>query len=164
MPLRDYGVLTGRITGRTHATTSEEHSFLQVGAWEVAINARGDLEYAVVETDPLLLANGWTPLTKGLDYIRGGICAPEDFVALTGDLNDLYDERLALGETVHAFGTRYETGDGVHNVHQNQGNADPFTDDDGVWQDGGLIIGATAILLRFGSQSWTTDDSTGHAR
>ena len=36
--------------------------------------------------------------------------------------------------------------------------------DDGVWQDGGLIIGTTAILLRFQSQSWKTDDSTGHAR
>ena len=30
--------------------------------------------------------------------------------------------------------------------------------------DGGLVIGTTAILLRFQSQSWTTDDRTGHAR
>jgi hypothetical protein len=39
-----------------------------------------------------------------------------------------------------------------------------YRNDDGVWQDGGLIVGTTAILLRFRSQSWQTDDRTGHAR
>jgi hypothetical protein len=170
MPLRFYGVFTGKITSRRRASTRDDHYFLNCGAWEVAINAHSDVapsqvEYAVVETDPMLLAAGWTPLGRGLDYIRGGICTPEDFTALgADDLNDLFDERLPVGGTVHAFGERYDTGNGVHDVHQNQGNVEPYEDDDGVWQDGGLIIGTTALLLRFQSQAWETDDETGHAR
>src|SRR4029079_13410355 len=40
--------------------------------------------------------------------------------------------------------------------------------DDGVWQDGGLFLYFpsvdrwTAIFLKFQSQSWHTDDTTGH--
>jgi uncharacterized protein YukJ len=49
-----------------------------------------------------------------------------------------------------------------------EGNVRQFRRDDGVWQDGGLIVAAangwTAILLRFQSQSWRTDDTSGHAR
>ena len=62
----------------------------------------------------------------------------------------------------------FQNGRGIHDVHQNQGNIRRYQRDDGVWQDGGLLVerdGAwTAILLRFQSQSWRTDDATGHAR
>ena len=50
----------------------------------------------------------------------------------------------------------------------NQGNTGRFTRDDGVWQDGGLLLHypATqqwvAVFLAFQSQSWHTDDRTGH--
>ena len=63
----------------------------------------------------------------------------------------------------------FDRGRGIHDVHQNQGNSRRFRRDNGVWQDGGLIVAApggthTAILLRFQSQSWRTDDVSGHAR
>jgi uncharacterized protein YukJ len=177
VPLRSYGVLTATIQRRRHATTRSDHYVLTCsGGWEVAINAHSDVppadvEYAVVETEPMLLATGWTPLANGLDYIRGGICTPADFKALPlsepgadNDLNELFDRHLTVGAIVHAFGERYDTGRGVHDVHQNQGNVARYAEDDGVYQDGGLIIETTAILLRFQSQSWTTDDKTGHAR
>ncbi len=51
----------------------------------------------------------------------------------------------------------------------NQGNDSRHRGDDGVWQDGGLIFQFpgqdqwVGILLRFQSQAWHTDDSTGHA-
>ncbi len=55
----------------------------------------------------------------------------------------------------------------------NQGNHPDFRSQDGVWQDGGLLIqfpaanGApeswTAIFLKFQSQAWHTDDVHGHA-
>jgi uncharacterized protein YukJ len=49
-----------------------------------------------------------------------------------------------------------------------RGNIRRYRRDDGVWQDGGLLVERegtwTAILLRFQSQSWRTDDATGHAR
>ena len=54
----------------------------------------------------------------------------------------------------------------------NQGNDDRFRAQDGVWQDGGMLIhfpaadGApaswTAVFLKFQSQAWHTDDVHGH--
>jgi hypothetical protein len=82
---------------------------------------------------------------------------------------------------VYAFGQRWGPeaardkyfgflpGNGIHDIHMNQGNVGRFVDDDGVWQDGGLLIQFpdqrqwTAVFLRFQSQSWHTDDRTGHA-
>jgi len=178
MPLRFYGVFTGVIETRRRATSRTDHYVLRcAGGWEVAINAHSDVppsevEYAVVETEPMLLANGWTPLTKGLDYVRGNICTPGQFKPLPidkpgrdNDLNELFDRHLLVGKTVHAFGARYDaTKKGVHDVHANQGNVERYADDDGVWQDGGLVIESTAILLRFQSQAWRTDGNTGHAQ
>ena len=51
----------------------------------------------------------------------------------------------------------------------NQGNSIEFVRDDGVWQDGGLLLHFPtteqwlAIFLAFQSQAWHTDDLTGHA-
>ena len=51
----------------------------------------------------------------------------------------------------------------------NQGNDPAFVRDDGVWQDGGLLVHFpavsrwVAIFLAFQSQAWHTDDVTGHA-
>ena len=54
----------------------------------------------------------------------------------------------------------------------NQGNSQNFRAQDGVWQDGGLLIhfpaadgvaeSWSAIFLKFQSQAWHTDDTTGH--
>src|SRR5262249_50536426 len=62
----------------------------------------------------------------------------------------------------------FRPGNGVHDIHMNQGNNGRFRADDGVWQDGGLLIHLPTrsrwigIFLAFQSQSWHTDDSTGH--
>jgi uncharacterized protein YukJ len=139
------------------------------------------------------LDDGWHDLAPpdGLDFIRGNLCQPDDFkplpISATGpddDLNDLFDHHLGslAGDPdarVCAFGQawgpeqkadqyfHFTPGQGVHDIHQNQGNVGSFTADDGVWRDGGLLVGAgatwTAILLRFESQAWHTDDTTGHA-
>src|SRR4051812_4291650 len=180
MPLRSYGMFTGTIERRTRASSRSDHYVLRCsGGWEVSINAHSDVppsdvEYAVVATGPRSFAPGWRAVRPGdgLDYVRGGICRPEQFKALPidrpgrdNDLNELFDRHLTVGATVHAFGNRYaQPAKGVHDVHQNQGNIARYRNDDGVWQDGGVIVGTTAILLRFQSQSWQTDDRTGHAR
>ncbi|HEX3278591.1 MAG TPA: DUF2278 family protein [Thermoleophilaceae bacterium] len=142
------------------------------------------------------LADGWRELPErtaaggGLDFIRGNLCQPEDFTPLPisepgpgNDLDELFDFHLRPliddpDARVCAFGQSwgpenaadqyfgFEPGQGVHDIHQNQGNSGQFTGDDGVWQDGGLLVHRagvwTAILLRFQSQAWHTDDSTGH--
>jgi hypothetical protein len=49
----------------------------------------------------------------------------------------------------------------------NQGNSGAFVRDDGVWQDGGLLLRLSpgpdwvGIFLAFQSQAWHTDDTTG---
>ena len=135
------------------------------------------------------LKEGWRPLRpgEGLDYVRGKLCKPEHFRPLphakpgpANDLNELFDLHLRRNARVYAFGEPwgpddandpffgFDRGRGIHDVHQNQGNSRQFRRDDGVWQDGGIIVarenGWAAILLRFQSQSWRTDDASGHAR
>lgn len=129
-----------------------------------------------------------------LDFIRGnlfdrGQMRPLPFM-LPGPDNDLNEKvdsimQRALGDenaVVYAFGERwgpennkkdkyfgFMPGNGIHDIHMNQGNSGRFTGDDGVWQDGGLIIHFpdqnqwSAIFLKFQSQTWHTDDATGHA-
>ncbi|HET7615957.1 MAG TPA: DUF2278 family protein, partial [Bacillales bacterium] len=63
----------------------------------------------------------------------------------------------------------FQPGNGIHDIHMNQGNQDKWKDDDGVWQDGALLFHYpstdkwTAVFLAFQSQSFQTDDRTGHA-
>jgi uncharacterized protein YukJ len=136
------------------------------------------------------LHEGWRPIKgkDGLDYLRGKLCRPEQFKPLpidkpgaNNDLNELFDLHLRRNARIYAFGEPwgpddardpyfgFDHGRGLHDVHQNQGNLREFRRDDGVWQDGGLIAGApdgtwTAILLRFQSQAWSTDDASGHTK
>jgi uncharacterized protein YukJ len=129
-----------------------------------------------------------------LDYIRGNHFNRTQMVPLAGsipgennDLNekiDQYVQRALLDETalIYAFGARWGPeeqkkdkyfgflpGNGIHDIHMNQGNDPRHVDDDGVWQDGGMLIQFpnenrwVAIFLKFQSQAWHTDDRTGHA-
>lgn len=145
------------------------------------------------------LEPGWhtlasQPATGALDYIRGNLFDPATMRALPPDLagpdNDLpdifdhYVERAIAdpGARLYAFGERwgpeegipdkifgFHPGNGVHDIHMNQGNSVRFVRDDGVWQDGGLFFHFpgedrwVAIFLAFQSQAWHTDDLTGHA-
>jgi uncharacterized protein YukJ len=144
------------------------------------------------------LQDGFTPLASqpggmALDYIRANLfdrqqMQPEPASA-PGPDNDLADKldhfvRRAAADPaarLYAFGQRwgpetipdkifgFQPGNGVHDVHMNQGNSQRFRADDGVWQDGGLLLHYpdqdqwVGIFLAFQSQAWHTDDQTGHA-
>ena len=127
-----------------------------------------------------------------LDYIRANIVDRAKFVPLPitaagadNDLNDRIDHfvQRAMGDEsslLYAFGQRwgpetakdkifgFKPGNGVHDIHMNQGNSPKFKGDDGIWQDGGLIFHFpnqnqwVAMFLKFQSQAWHTDDATGH--
>ena len=64
---------------------------------------------------------------------------------------------------------RFKPGNGIHDIHMNQGNVEKWQGDDGIWQDGGILIHFEkeeewiGIFLAFQSQSWCTDEE-GHAR
>lgn len=142
---------------------------------------------------------GWNALESkpdggGLDYIRTNLFDPRKLVPLPpivagpdNDLNekvDHYIQRAMSDETalIYAFGERWGPedgkkdkifgflpGNGVHDIHMNQANSGDFRRDDGVYQDGGLILHFpdqnqwVAIFLKFQSQTWHSDDKTGHA-
>lgn len=217
MPLRSYGVLSGRVIAtRREGASDTPHYQLHVvddagTHYRVAVNVQSqqspsELLYLVADdfrhplTNALPAAgSGWTPLPSGpggpnLDYIRANLfdpstmrTLPPDVTGPNNDLADLLDHYMQRAEnnpqvTVHAFGERWPTepttpdkvfgflpGNGVHDIHMNQGNSPQFRRDDGVWQDGGLLLHFDAesrwvgIFLAFQSQAWHTDDTTGHA-
>ncbi len=142
------------------------------------------------------LGVGWHALPSkaggsSLDFIRGNLfdraamrLLPADAAGPDNDLADVFDHYVqrAIGDPaaqVYAFGERwgpeigvkdkvfgFQPGNGVHDIHMNQGNSARFRGDDGVWQDGGLLIHLgdrwIGIFLAFQSQAWHTDDKTGH--
>ena len=144
------------------------------------------------------LPRGFTPLRSApgsgaLDFIRGNLFdraqmrpLPFSVPGFDNDLNEKLDrvmQRALADESalVYAFGERWGPepatkdkyfgflpGNGIHDIHMNQGNSGRFVGDDGVFQDGGLLVHFpdqqewTAILLKFQSQAWHTDDRTGH--
>ncbi|MGH4026267.1 MAG: DUF2278 family protein [Pseudonocardiaceae bacterium] len=145
------------------------------------------------------LGSGWHPLPAqaggaNLDFIRANLFdpaqmrpLPPDVPGADNDLSDhldhyvqraikdpaaqlyLYGERWGPeeGTADKVFGFR--PGNGVHDIHMNQGNSGRFREDDGVWQDGGILIHFpgevrwVGLFLAFQSQAWHTDDTTGHA-
>ena len=127
-----------------------------------------------------------------LDFIRGNMfdtslmkAVPYNVAGPDNDLNELLDRYVqrALTEEeafVYAFGEKwgpetqadryfgFRPGNGIHDIHMNQGNLDQWRSDDGVWQDGGLLLHLpdegrwVGVFLAFQSQAFHTDDVTGH--
>lgn len=139
------------------------------------------------------LENGITRITNenrdiALDYIRGGLFDPAKMIPLPAELpggdNDLNEKiHHYIGQArekdaiVYAFGERwgpeknkadgyfhFKPGNGIHDIHMNQGNVGRWKRDNGIWQDGGILIHFeeedrwVGIFLAFQSQSWCTDE------
>jgi uncharacterized protein YukJ len=215
MSLKRYSVLVGRLINVRQGSGASPHYQLHLvddtTDYRVAINIQsGDQSFVeFVIRDPFdhpilssiadlplgLHALQTGPTEGGLDYIRGNLVQPWEFVPLPpnapgpdNDLNEKVDgfaQRALADEAalVYAFGEPWGPepskkdkyfgflpGHGIHDIHMNQGNPSPgsFAKDNGVWQDGGVIFrfpGADrwiAVFLRFQTQSWHTDDKTGH--
>jgi uncharacterized protein YukJ len=149
--------------------------------------------------DLLKLPDGFTKLASqsgglAIDFLRSKIVDSDQMRPVlftdTGSetqLNNLLHARVQQaiadpGARVYAFGDRwgpengkpdqyfhFEPGNGIHNIHMNQGNDPSHRQEDGVWQDGALLISFPAsnrwmaVFLKFQSQSLHTDNTTGHA-
>ena len=143
------------------------------------------------------LPAGFTPVERApgglaLDYIRANLFRPDQMVPLPFDVagpdNDLnekidYHVQRALAEedaAIYAFGERwgpeanardkyfgFKPGNGIHDIHMNQGSVEKFKKYNGVWQDGGMLLHLpsedrwVAVFLAFQSQCWHTDDEKG---
>ncbi|MGB7440751.1 MAG: DUF2278 family protein [Coleofasciculaceae cyanobacterium] len=132
------------------------------------------------------------PGNLALDYIRGNLFdvkqmkpLPFDLPGPDNDLNELIDLYITRAINSHdavlyAFGEawgpeskrdkifKFSPGNGVHDIHMNQGSGSRFKKDNGVWQDGGLLIHFpsrnqwVAAFFAFQSQTFHTDDRTGN--
>ena len=78
------------------------------------------------------------------------------------------EKELVGNRKVYLFGERFSSGQGVHDVHQNQGDPidSPWADQNGIWQDGAVAVERPDGTLffwqvRFNTQSSQTDDA-GH--
>lgn len=127
-----------------------------------------------------------TPESGALDYVRGSLVRrdqmrplPVDVPGADNDLNEKIGALVARAKAdgavrLYAFGGRwgpephrpdaefgFEPGNGLHDVHMNQGNPPGrHAHDNGAWQDGGLLLHFpaearwSALFLAFQSQSW----------
>ncbi|MDJ0705569.1 MAG: DUF2278 family protein [Leptolyngbyaceae cyanobacterium MO_188.B28] len=134
------------------------------------------------------------PGGMALDFIRSNLFRPEEMKPLPPDvpgpdndlkeLIDLYIQRAIQSEDaiLYVFGEPwgpeprtpdkyfgFRPGSGIHDVHMNQGSIGRFQRDNGVYQDGALLIHFPSrnqwigIFLAFQSQCFHTDDRTGDA-
>ncbi len=170
----------------------------QLSPSELLFLVDDDFQHSITASLPELPI-GFTPLQSqpggpALDFIRGNLFNRLDMRLLPPNLpgpnNDLSDQiehyvARAIAEPdalIYAFGERwgpeervpdkifgFTPGNGIHDIHMNQGNVPRFKSDDGVWQDGGLLFAFpgsrqwVGVFLAFQSQAWHTDDRTGHA-
>lgn len=140
------------------------------------VNSLADLSsgfYPLEETEP-------NPVGARLDYIRSnlfnvntGRILPHDVPGSNNDMIDVLEPELKQAidskADIYLFGEPFSDRKGIHNVHMNQGNVDRFANDDGVFQDGGLLINYplsgrwVGVFIGFASQAVHTDNNTGHA-
>lgn len=134
-----------------------------------------------------------TPGSLALDYIRQNLFDPMRMKPLSfdvpgpdNDLNEKIDRLIqrAMAEEealIYAFGERwgptvlhkdpifgFSPGNGIHDIHMNQGNDPRFQGQDGPYQDGGVLINFpsngqwVSLFLKFQPQTWHTCDDKGH--
>jgi uncharacterized protein YukJ len=74
-------------------------------------------------------------------------------------LEPILDKAIKAKARIYVFGSRFDSKDGIHNVHMNQGSLPKF--DNGIYQDGALMVRYEdhweAVFLAFASQRVPTD-------
>lgn len=122
-----------------------------------------------------------------IDYLRSGFVKPKlmrpvppDAPGANNDLKDTLESAVLKaiaqpGAAIYAFGAkwgpeksrpdqyfRFTPGNGIHDIHMNQGNSGKYASDNGTWQDGALVIEYPgnkwrAFFFAFQTQSFRTD-------
>jgi uncharacterized protein YukJ len=167
---------------KSQAYPSEVLYFVGENFYSEEITKLPDLEFGftlIINNNPNI----------GLDYIRGNLFSPANMIPLPSEadgpdndlndkLQDYFMQAIDKGAIIYAFGQRwgpeqnkpdqyfnFSPGNGIHDIHMNQGNTGSWSKDNGTWQDGGILIHFeqenrwVAIFLAFQSQSWCTDDN-----
>ena len=105
-----------------------------------------------------------------MDYVRGGVVKPKsmkpvppDTPVADNDLKDLIETEVVKamdlpGSVIYAFGAKwgpekgkpdeyfkFVPGNGIHDIHMNQGNSGKYKKDNGVFHDGALVFASTRV-------------------
>jgi uncharacterized protein YukJ len=125
------------------------------------------------------------PNSIALDYIRENLFdyhqmkTAHHIIGLDNELGEIIEKYIDLAirtgdASIYAFGQKwgpeekrdqyfgFKPGNGIHDIHMNQGNTGKFAKDNGTYQDGGLFIHFPAknqwiaIFLAFQSQSFNS--------
>jgi len=138
------------------------------------------------------LAPGYKKLASkpgglAIDYVRGGLVSPKsmkpvppDAPGVDNDLKDLLEAAVVKamrqpGSVIYAFGAKWGPekrkdkyfkflpGNGIHDIHMNQGNSGQYKRDNGIYQDGALIVEYPGgkwrtFFFAFQSQTFKTDN------
>jgi uncharacterized protein YukJ len=160
-----------------HTTLEFTNAAGETESWDSAINVGTNdsddlLQYKLIfdYEHPLLdqvklSPAGFIDLTgsdalPALDYLRSDMLAAtgpwrdsdimdgSDQVEPVASLLRLLRKAMAANATVYIFGRKYIDGDGIHDVHMNQGSTGSFlnngvddhNDHNDIWQDGALIV------------------------
>src|SRR5262249_49727132 len=148
-----------------HALARDEHfrvvlSLTERNRGQLRVALRANFDHAIVDRIGAF-DDGWHDITDhnlALDYVRGNLFKSEDIrfyrpADLKTPLTELMT-RAAMDPAARlfAFGSgfgpenradRYfgfTPGRGVHDLHLNQGNPAQFYRDDGIYQDGGIVV------------------------
>jgi uncharacterized protein YukJ len=147
-----------------------------------------DFRHPIIETLRAAASGGLERLTgqaalPALDYFRSDILSAtgswRDSDPMDGTNNPepvasmkrLLEKAKAEGLDVYVFGRIYDTNDGIHDTHMNQGSTKSFihvagsdrNDHNDVWQDGAVMVdlgqaGWAAYFAAFNQQLVPTDD------
>ncbi|KAK4172032.1 hypothetical protein QBC36DRAFT_382108 [Triangularia setosa] len=110
----------------------------------------------------------------GLDFLRLRLFRPQDGVLLSHNapgtghsildyLNPILNQAVLQKAEIYLFGEPYSDKTGIHDIHMNQGNSGQWRRDNGIFQDGGIILSFPdghweGIFLAFAVQTYKTDD------
>jgi hypothetical protein len=168
MPLDQYGVAIGTLVSFTRdpqhrfGSWYHGHVTIDVGAgvrWESALDVDAPSSVGVAYR----LVEGLTTADLGpVAALAPGFHALAATPA-SGAL-DALDPHLRAASRIYVFGERFDSGDGVHDVHLNQGDplGSQWWDSNGIWQDGAVACqgpdGHVAVWqVMFKTQRLTTD-------
>jgi hypothetical protein len=119
------------------------------------------------------LAHGYHPLNRNsasgaMDYARSSILQPRPvWTTVTGsEAGDALIAMVRPSQKVYVFGAPYPHGNGMHDVHCNQGDpqGSQWYPENGIWQDGCVFVKKTdgtlsTYLGMFLNQTLNTDNN-----
>lgn len=115
-----------------------------------------------------------------LDFLREGFLTPSAGTLVSHDpkdpaekgdilsyLDPILSAAVSSKDTIYIWGSKYSDSDGssgIHDIHMNQGNSGSFEDENGTYQDGGIVLESAngtwqGIFLAFATETEKTDSS-----